>query len=113
MDMSNSAKIVKMASGWNSPELPGQIFSSRKRLVKALGIEGGIEMGLQEERGPGPGGNASCRKDMEIDDLLDTLRRIATEFTGLHADTGQNDSIGEIYHLLREAGAIQDEDLNQ
>lgn len=106
--MPNDAKIIKMASGWNSPELPGQIFSSRRRLVEAIGLERGIGMGLQ--RGRGPGGDASCLKNMETDDLLDTLRRIYTEFASLHADTGQNDSVGEIYHLLREAGAIPDED---
>lgn len=29
--------IQKWASGWNSPALPGQVFSSRERLAQAMG----------------------------------------------------------------------------
>jgi len=38
--------------------------------------------------------------------LVNTLSRIAIEFQNLHPDTDKCDSVGEIYHLLREAGAI-------
>lgn len=47
---------------------------------------------------------------MTVDvDLFDTLRRIATEIVAVAPDSGQCDSIGEIYHLLRECGAMKEE----
>jgi hypothetical protein len=43
------------------------------------------------------------------EELIDTLRRIASEFQALHDDSGKCDSVGEIYHLLRECGAIEED----
>jgi len=43
------------------------------------------------------------------DELTDALGRIATEFQALHPDTDKCDYIGEIYHILRETGAIAEE----
>lgn len=38
----------------------------------------------------------------EAERLRDALSRIATEIVAVAPDSGQSDSIGEIYHLLRE-----------
>jgi GNAT superfamily N-acetyltransferase len=49
------AKIQRLASGWNSPSLPGQVFASKKALISSLkkmewyrlSSEGGINIGFQ------------------------------------------------------------------
>lgn len=44
----------------------------------------------------------------ERDQLRDTLQRIATAMPAVAPDSHQNDDTGEIYHLLRECGAIKE-----
>jgi chromosome segregation ATPase len=50
----------------------------------------------------------NCQHEAENERLRDTLRRIGSEIVAVAPDSGQCDSIGEIYHLLREAGCIED-----
>jgi len=41
-----------------------------------------------------------------VTELDDTLGGIAREFTALYEDSEKTDSVGEIYHLLRESGHL-------
>jgi len=43
------------------------------------------------------------KREAELDD---TLGRIAQEFAALYEDSEKTDSVGEIYHLLRESGHL-------
>jgi hypothetical protein len=44
-------RIEKWASGWNSPELPGQVFASREKLTQAMGDEASPNAGQQVDAG--------------------------------------------------------------
>lgn len=45
---------------------------------------------------------AATRSGNEVERLRDIINRIAHEITAVAPDSGRCDSIGEIYHLLRE-----------
>ena len=65
---------------------------------------------LEQARINGMGAEREASLRGEVERLRDTLGRIAREFTAIHKDTDACDSIGEIYHLLRECKALQEEE---
>jgi hypothetical protein len=100
----NKYAVVDTVGGWVEGQ-PTTEFNYLQRLRELVGIE--LELKTVYAK-------LEAAKQCEVEASLDainmrsTLERISRKFVALHKDSNQNDSVGEIYHLLRECGALKE-----